>query len=397
MSLIRPAISPNRRQFVAGVAAGVVSVASSRFLSAESETQNSDGLIVHGTSPMNAEPQLHSLVKSWMTSVADFYIRSHAPVPKIDRDDFRLTVEGLVEKPLSLSLKELNTGFAQQNVIATLTCAGNRRSEHSLVKPIKGVPWREGAIGNAKWGGVRLSDVLKRAGVKAEAKHVWFEGLDEIPRSSGVIPFGGSIPIAKAFADTDSMPGALLTTKMNDSQLTGDHGAPLRTVVPGYIGARSVKWLGRVVVSDRPSPNHYVATAYKLVEHGDPLEWSEQGPIYRMPLNSVVCFPRKDAKLKTGPFDVTGYALPPGRPGVTIAKVEVSTDGGRAWKQAKITSPIRENCWVLWQVTLPLKPGSNELVVRATDSNGKSQPETIGWNMKGYLFNAWHHVNVNAS
>ena len=342
---------------------------------------------------MNAEGNLARLVSSWMTPVEDFYIRSHAPVPKVDSGQFRLSVEGLVRKPLSLSLKELGA-MAQHSAVATMTCAGNRRSEHSLIKPVKGVPWREGAIGNARWTGVRLSDVLKKAGLKEAARHVWFEGLDEIERSSGIIPFGASIPVEKALADTETMPGALLTTKMNDAPLTGDHGAPLRMVVPGYIGARSVKWLGKIVVSDRPSPNHYVATAYKLVEKGTPVEWAEQGPIYRMPLNSVICAPRNGEKLTPGMVQVAGYALPPGRPGATIASVEVSADDGTSWKRAKITSPVRDYCWVLWSAKIRLDARTNKLIVRATDSRGNTQPRKPAWNMKGYLFNAWHSVGI---
>lgn len=384
--------SPNRRQFVAGVAAGIASASASR-LFAETAAQP-DRLIVHGNSPMNAEPALSDVAKSWMTPVDRFYIRSHAPVPAIDRQAFRLTVEGLVENPLSLSLSQLGSDFDQHSVVATMTCAGNRRTEHSLIKPVKGVPWGAGAIGNAKWGGVLLSDVLKKAGLKTEARHVWFEGLDEIPRGDGTIPFGASIPVAKALDDSEAGPGALLTTQMNDAPLTGDHGAPLRMVVPAYIGARSVKWLGRIVVSDRPSPNHYVATAYKLVEDGSPLEWSEQGPIYRMPLNSVICLPGAGAKVKSGPVMVSGYALPPGRPEATVAKIEVSANDGKTWTTADITSPVRANCWVLWRAAVSVPDGGENLIVRATDSRGHTQPRKVDWNQKGYLFNAWHQIGI---
>ena len=382
----------SRRSFVAGMTAGMAGLSGLVWPAAAAE--QSGGLLVHSDSPMNAEPALADLVKSWMTPVDRFYIRSHAPVPKIDTDGFRLTVEGLVETPLSISLTELSKEFDQHSVVATMTCAGNRRSEHSLVKPVKGVPWGAGPIGNAKWGGVRLSDVLEKAGLKPEARHVWFEGLDEIPRSSGTIPFGASVPVAKALADNEAGPGTLLTTHMNDAPLTGDHGAPLRTVVPGYIGARSVKWLGRIVVADRPSENHYVATAYKLVEEGTPLEWSEQGPIYRMPLNAVICQPGKDASVASGKVQVAGYALPPGRPGTTIAKVEVSANGGRSWTTAKIVSPVRSGCWVLWQASVKVGDNTTELTVRAIDSRGEMQPENVRWNQKGYLFNAWHEVPI---
>jgi sulfite oxidase len=238
--------------------------------------------------------------------------------------------------------------------------------------------------------------VLKIAGLKEDAKHVWFEGLDEISKDDGTIPFGASIPVSKAMSDADGMPGALLTTRMNDQPLTPDHGAPLRGVVPGYIGARSVKWLGKIVVSDRPSPNHYVATAYKLVQEGTPVEWDESGPIYRFPLNSVICTPAPNAKIAAGKTPVVGYALPSGQPGVSIVKVEVSADEGRSWTTAKITSPLRQHCWVLWKADVKVSSSVSELIVRATDSSGDTQPENADWNLKGYMFNGWYHVPISA-
>ncbi|NQV24725.1 MAG: molybdopterin-dependent oxidoreductase, partial [Rhodopirellula sp.] len=201
----------------------------------------------------------------------------------------------------------------------------------------------------------------------------------------------------KALTDAEGMPGALLTTKMNDQPLTSDHGAPLRGVVPGYVGARSVKWLGKIVVSDRPSPNHYVATAYKLVQEGTAIEWDESGPIYRFPLNSVICTPAPNSKVSVGKVSVAGYALPSGQPGTSIARVEVSADAGRSWTAATINSPLREHCWVLWKADVKLSSTTRELMVRATDSKGDIQPEHAEWNLKGYMFNSWHHVPVGRS
>lgn len=351
-------------------------------------------LIVHSTVPMNAEPPLSELVASWLTPIDRFYIRSHAPVPEIDVKRFRLTVEGGVRRPLELSLEELKSGFERVSVVATMTCAGNRRSEHSRIKPVDGVQWREGAIGNARWGGVRLSDVLKKAGLKETARHVWLDGLDQVERNESTIPFGASIPIEKALADTESMPGALLATQMNDEPLARHHGFPLRAVVPGYIGARSVKWLGRIIVSDRPSPNHYVSGAYKLVEQGSPLEWAEAGPIYRFPINSVICRPDAGATLKAGRVTIAGYALPPGEPEVKIDRVEVSVDGGRSWTRARFTLASRPYCWQLWQAEIAVTAATRELRVRAVDSRGRTQPQRVDWNLKGYLFNAPHRVPV---
>ena len=304
-------------------------------------------------------------------------------------------MEGLIDNPLCLSLADLK-GFDTTSNVATLTCAGNRRYEHSKTKLIDGVQWQEGAIGNARWEGVRLSAILKAAGIRLGVKHVWFEGLDEVDRQGKTIPFGGSIPLEKALGDSKTMPGAIVCTGMNGRPLPPDHGFPLRMVVPGYIGARSVKWLGRIDVSNRPSPNHYLANAYKIVTEGDKLETAEAGPIYAYPLNSVICTPKPGANVKTAKVHVTGYALAQGRPGRTVKTVELSTDG-RRWHRARLTSPVREYCWTLWSAELPVTATTKELIVRCTDSAGNTQPRKVAWNKKGYLYNAWHLVPVAVS
>ncbi len=351
-------------------------------------------LIVYSATPHNAEPALKDLVASWLTPIKYFYVRSHAPFPKIDVESFRLSIEGMVNRPFRITLADLQQRFSKQSVVATMTCAGNRRSEHSLVKPIDGVPWQAGAIGNARWGGVQLADLLKKAGVQQGATHVWFQGVDEIKRTSGIIPFGASIPLSKAMSDDNSAPGALVVYEMNGESLLPDHGFPMRTVVPGYIGARSVKWLGKIIVSDRPSTNRYVARAYKLVTEGTGDEWSAAPPIESFVINSVTCLPAADSKLKAGVIKVSGYALPPGIAGRTIAKVEVSADGGRTWTRARFTSEAKPFCWQLWSADLSVTPQTRDLVVRATDSAGGSQPKRIDWNMRGYLFNGWHRTPV---
>lgn len=358
---------------------------------------SSPGLIVHGETPMNAEPRLDELVKSWVTPNEQFYIRSHAPVPDVDLSQFKLKVEGLVEKPLELSLKELKEKFGNHSVFATMTCAGNRRSEHSEVKPVSGVQWQSGAIGNARWTGPRLGDVLKAACVQPGAKHVWFEGLDQVERETGVIPFGASVPIAKAMANSKQDLGVLLAHKMNDEPLPPDHGYPLRTVVPGYIGARSVKWLGKIIVSDRPSDNHYVATAYKLVTESTDEQWQAASPLYHYPMNSVICNPAEDGPVEPGRLTVRGYALPPGERGSSLEQVEVSIDDGKSWKVAELTSAANPNCWQLWSVTVNVAADTESILVRATDQRGRTQPEKTPWNLKGYMFNAWHRRQLKRS
>ncbi|MEK6234523.1 MAG: molybdopterin-dependent oxidoreductase, partial [Planctomycetales bacterium] len=164
-------------------------------------------------------------------------------------------------------------------------------------------------------------------------------------------------------------------------------------VVPGYIGARSVKWLGKIIVSDRPSTNHYVATAYKLVKEGTPEEWAAGSPIQSFPINSVTCLPVSGAKIEPGKLKVAGYALASGKAGRTIAKMELSTNNGKSWIQAKFTSKATPFCWRLWEAEIPIRKDA-VILARATDSSGDVQPQNVEWNMKGYLFNAWHKTPV---
>jgi sulfite oxidase len=306
-----------------------------------------------------------------------------------------LSIEGAVRQQKKLKLAEL---LAMQNrtITATLTCAGNRRAEFNREGTVGGVQWEAGAIGNATWTGVSLAKVLGQAELLENAKHVWFEGLDEIKKGEGVIPFGGSVPIEKAMVD-GATPGTLLAHQMNGAPLTPDHGYPLRTVVPGYIGARSVKWLGKIVVSDRPSPNHYVATAYKIVKETDSIDWTESGPIYRYPINGAIATPSARSSVPIGMVDISGYALPSGRLGSSITKVLVSADAGETWTKAKLTGKDVSYCWQLWKASVRVTTDTKRLIVKAEDSAGGFMPGRIPWNAKGYLQNSWYKLPVKVN
>ena len=363
----------------------------------EQTKQTKKDLIFRTTDPRNGEPQLAKLVRSWQTPTELFYVRSHAPNPVIDPKQFRLTVEGMVRKPLTLTLDELKQ-LSTTETTATLTCAGNRRSEYNGpeykdVPKVGGVQWAGGTIGNASWAGTLLANVLKRAEVTENARHVWFEGLDEIEKKGKVIGFGGSIPIEKAMVAKG--PGApLITHTMNGQALTPDHGYPLRMVVPGYIGARSVKWLGKIVVSDRPSPNHYVATAYKIVKKTDPIDWSETGPIYRFPINGAICTPAANSNVAAGEVELTGYALPTGRSGSNIKSVLISTNDGKTWTRAELTGKAQDFCWQLWKAKIKVDASTNQIMMRATDTSGGFMPHKVQWNAKGYLRNPWYRLPI---
>lgn len=383
----------------AGLAAAGVSLLRSPFTHALDAARPMKQLLTRQESPFNAEPALEQLVGNWRTPWELFFVRSHGAVPKIDDSAFRLKIEGRVAKPQLFSVAELRERFPLTTMTATLTCAGNRRDEFSTEKTVAGVQWTAGAIGHAQWAGYRLSDVLKFAGLKSDAKHVQLEGQDEIVdmATSTKSPFGGSIPLEKALTDSMYSPGALLATHMNDQPLTVEHGAPLRLVVPGYIGARSVKWLHKIVVSDRPSPNRFLARDYKLLYEGTEDEIQSTRPILEYALNSAITFPKAGSTVSGERVNVRGYALPAGKSGTQIAKVEVSADDGQTWQTATITSPRRDFSWVTWGATVSVPAGMSTLAVRATDTSGNTQPERARWNLKGYMNNGWHRVSVTRS
>lgn len=389
--------SLSRRRFLAQSAAGVslfpLLHGSGLRVFGDDERPAGNPLIWREEDPPNGAPPLDLLTENWITPTERFFVRSHAKAPEINADNHRVIVQGRVNAPRIFSLKELADRFGEHTVTTTLTCAGNRRTEHNAVAKVGGVQWQSGAIGNAKWTGVKLSDVLKAVGPTSEATHIWFDGLDQIKKDDGTINFGGSIPIEKAFDETAGLPGALLVTKMNGQPLTPDHGFPLRMVVPGYIGARSVKWLNKITLANRPSPNHYVAHAYKVVTEDKPLAWAEAGPIYRYALNSVIAHP--SCRITDRPMlQLVGYALPYGD-GAKIKRVELSTDGGKTWKPAKLRQEARPFCWSTWEILLPQDTASAPIFCRATDTNGHTQPQTMPWNLKGYMFNAWDTLDMS--
>jgi sulfite oxidase len=376
-------------------AVGLIGAGAIRFASGQDDPSAPPRkeLFVHSKDPPNGEPALEQLADEALTPFERFFVRNHGSTPTIDVADYRLEISGLVRNRLAFSYQQLNVRFRPQKIEATLTCAGNRRSEHSLTKQVEGVPWGAGAIGNARWTGVPLSVLLRAAEVKEEAKHVWFEGLDSVKHGGETIAFGGSIPIDRAMAGPDEG-GALIAYQMNGRPLGAEHGYPARAIVPGYIGARSVKWLGRIVVSDRPSDNHFLQGAYKIITGDDPEELAKAPPIYEFPINAAICVPASGAMLTAGTIDVRGYALAPGEPDRTIDRVELSSDGGTTWTAAEFTSPARAFAWRLWKAKLPVTPDTRELIVRAIDSKGDVQPERVDWNAKGYLYNGWHRVGV---
>jgi sulfite oxidase len=350
-----------------------------------------DELIVHEQEPFNAETDRGSLISS-VTATDAFYVRGHGTVPELDPNAWRLHVDGLVERQLNLSLETLREAFVERTLTATLQCAGNRRAGLIAVRDIPGeAPWGPGATGTATWTGVALADVLALAGPLGDAAHVGFEGADTSPEAKPAQLFGGSVPLDKA-----RRPEVLLAWAMNGRPLPPVHGAPVRVVVPGYIGARSVKWLTRIELRSEPWPGYFQDVVYRLL----PPEQTP-GPGIGMPLglvalNSDVLAPHDGAEVRAGPVEVRGYAFAGGDR--HVARVDVSTDDGHSWRQAELLDDLGRWAWRHWSITLDLPPGEHEILVRAWDSSAATQPEDEAalWNPKGYVNNARPRISVRA-
>jgi sulfite oxidase len=354
------------------------------------------GMIVHQAQPLNAEPQSAQLRAAFMTPQEEFYIRCHGNVPRIAKDGYKLKTGGQGATTLELTLDDLRTRFPQRTVTAVMQCAGNRRADMLQVKYVSGDAWGPGAISNAEWTGVGLADVLKAAGIKDDPKlYVAFACHDEIEEEGEHFNFGVSIPLSKAMA-----PETIIALSMNGEPLTAEHGFPLRVVTPGYAGVRSPKWLASITVQDRPSDNRIQQKAYKLFPPDvskETADFSKGLTIDDMPLNSAICEPAANATLPAGPTTVRGYAIATGR---RIIRVDVSANGGKSWRQADLERHIEAPwSWTFWNAELDLPKGEQELVVRAWDGAGETQPSSTAdvWNYPGYLSAAWHRVKVKVS
>lgn len=353
-----------------------------------------EDMIVHESDPYNAEPPRDGLHET-LTPADSFYVRNHGPVPQLDAATWTLEVTGLVAEPVRFTLERLREEFAHHTVTATMQCAGNRREGFLEVRDVPGEdPWGPGATSTARWTGVRLADVLRAVGVQDSAGHVEFEAPDVSEIADPPQHYGGSVPLSKALADE-----VLLAWAMDDAPLPAVHGGPVRVVVPGWIGARSVKWVTRVTVRAEPSENYFQATAYRVLEPeadpdaAGPGDGISLGPVA---LNCDILAPEPGQAVGTGQVRVSGYAHAGEDRGV--ARVDVSADGGHSWQAAELGPEPSPWAWRHWETTVDLAgPGPHTLVARAWDTTGACQPESARtlWNPKGYVNNSWARVRVN--
>ena len=352
-------------------------------------------MVVHENDPYNAEPPRTAISGQRLTPVDAFYVRNHGPVPRIDPASYRLALDGLVDRPGEWAPDDLRERFAEHEVTATMQCAGNRRAGFGEVREIPGeAPWGPAATGTATWTGVLLADLLAHAGVDPAATHVVFSAPDVSRIPDPPEAYRASVPI-EAVAPTE----VLLARAMNGVPLPVVHGAPLRVVAPGRVGARSVKWLERITVADRPSEGFFQARSYRVLRPEEdpaaarPGDGIELGPVA---LNSDILSHPDGATVPAGSVEVAGYALAGGER--QVVRVDVSTDGGTTWLPARLDDPAGRWSWRLWRAGLALPPGTHEIVARAWDDSAAVQPRSPAelWNPKGYANNSWARVTVHA-
>lgn len=381
-----------------------------------------------GTHPFNCEPPLSDLYnEGFLTSENLHYVRNHGPVPRCDDDDadnWTFTVEGMVDHPFTLSVRELIDEYEQLTYPITLVCAGNRRKEQNVVRKSKGFSWGAAGLSTALWTGVMLQSLLSRANPRRGARYVCFEGADKLPNGH----YGTSVKLNWC---QDPNRGILIAHKMNGNALHPDHGKPVRVVIPGQIGGRSVKWLKRIIVSESPSDNWYhiydnrvLPTMVTPEASADlPNTWKdERYAIYDLNTNSAICLPAHEetVSLTDGPdaYKVQGYAYAGG--GKRISRMEVTLDQGKSWRLASIDYPEdryrlaadgeslcggkidmwwRETsfCWCFWDISVPIEElkRAQDIMVRGMDESLMVQPRDMYWSVLGMMNNPWFRVVIH--
>ncbi|MED6108165.1 hypothetical protein PIB30_020938 [Stylosanthes scabra] len=369
-------------------------------------------LKINSKEPFNAEPPRSALACSYITPSDFFYKRNHGPIPIVeDIERYSVKISGLVENPKQLFMKDIRM-LPKYNVTVTLQCAGNRRTAMSKTRTVKGVGWDVSAIGNAVWGGAKLCDVLELVGIpkltsstQFGGKHVEFVSVDKCKEEKGG-PYKASIPLSQA---TNPEADVLLAYEMNAETLNRDHGYPLRVVVPGVIGARSVKWLEDINIIEEECQGFFMQKDYKMFPpsvNWDNINWSTRRPQMDFPVQCAICSLEDVSTIKLGKVKISGYAASGGGRG--IERVDISVDGGKSWIEASRCqkssvqyvadgSNSDKWAWVLFEVTTDIHQ-STEIIAKAIDSAANIQPEKVEdiWNLRGILNTSWHRVKVQA-
>jgi DMSO/TMAO reductase YedYZ molybdopterin-dependent catalytic subunit len=311
-------------------------------------------------------------IPGYLTPNDRFFIRNHAATPRLDTSTWTLQIEGNgIRQPIAYTYDDLWNRFPLVSVTRTIECAGNRRVlfGEQFGHRFEGTQWGRGAIGTAEWTGVLLRDLLEPAGITSGACEVMPEALDEIRARR-------PMPLAKAFADD-----TVVALAMNGEVLPADHGFPARLVVSGWLGAASIKWLGRIEVSEDPLYVPWNTEDYVLIGPAYPAQGPARGlPITGLAVASLVELPWP-ARLRPEPQMIRGRAFAGEN---RVATVQYRIDDG-PWQNAPVATPAVPGAWVRWQFGWNPAPGEHTLRVRATDERGNTQPDSTSWNELGYL------------
>ena len=379
-----------------------------------------------GIHPFNCEAPLSDLFDSgFLTPTELWYVRNHGAVPKVLDEDistWKLTIEGLVEHPMTIEFHEL-IKYRQITIPVTLVCAGNRRKEQNIVRQGKGFNWGSGGVSTALFTGIYIFELLRIVKPKPEGKYMCMEGADQFPNGS----YGTSIRLSTAM---DPSMKVMLAYKMNGDLLTPDHGRPLRIVIPGQIGGRSVKWLRKIMITDKPSENWYhifdnrvlpTMLTPEMVSKDESWWYDERYALYNLNVQSVICYPAHDEILtieENQMYNIRGYAYSGG--GIRISRVEISLDQGLSWKLTTIDYPedlYRQGnkqiqlfdgildmknieprfCWCFWNLnvnSIDELVEAKDILVRAMDEHMNIQPRDMYWNVLSMLNNCWYRLTI---
>ena len=370
----------SRRKLLMAAAAGL---APSLMSAADHADQSR--MVVRSPKPEDLEMPLDGF-KDWITPIDRFFVRCHTYTPKVELSDWSLKIDGVVNEPVTLTLDDLKK-LPRVELVGVLECAGNGRSFYEPHVP--GAQWAYGSVGNGRWAGARLRDVLQKAGLKDGARHLLLDGAD-VPL--GKMPkFQRTIPVQKALD-----PDTLLAYEMNGQPLPVEHGFPLRLIAAGWAGDSWVKWLRHIEVLDHEFEGFWMKTAYRHPGHGVPpgtaVDPKDMIPVTDLNVKSVIASPRDFAK--PGAVRIQGAAWSNAS---AVSKVDVSTDGGQSWKSAKLLGQQTKYGWRLWQYDWKAEAGKYTLIARATNIAGKTQPLAQEWNPSGYLWNVAQPCAITVS
>ncbi|MFI0407096.1 sulfite oxidase [Actinomadura sp. 3N508] len=343
--------------------------------------------IAHGT---NAEMRWEAMRhQGYLTPADRFFVRNHTATPLIDARTWRLKLWGTglcdrptEDRPIELTYEDL-LDLPSETLTAAVECTGNGRGFFASQQgqEVSGTPWKLGGVGVARWHGVRLSTVLRRAGVTREAVDIMPRGLDAdyVDKGENLGRVRRPLPVAKAMKDV------LLAYGMNGAPLPPDHGHPVRLVVPSWVGIASIKWLGDIQVADEPLFSPWNTRYYRFFGPDHPPAGS--APLTRMNVKSAFELPWEATLPAARPLALHGRSWSGGG---RIRRVEVSADGGATWRPARLRDRHPDpSGWARWEFPWhPRRAGSYELLARATDETGATQPATVPFNKLGYLFGA---------